>query len=109
MISECVSTCGGFVLINRILDGFIPAACDLRQGDHLPVYLFNLAEEILSPNISAFPTKGKFTGSAPQIFRFVVAFSALMTSWFLCRLNGEVARFFKDLLNSYEVAFESIF
>lgn len=58
LIKECICGSRGSILINGEATGFFPVECRLRQVDPLSPYLFILAEEILSLNISNLVSRG---------------------------------------------------
>ena len=48
LIQWCISTTRFFVLLNGTLNWFFQSLGSLRQGEHLPLFLFLLELEILS-------------------------------------------------------------
>lgn len=91
LVKECICFSHGSVLINGEISGYFAPSCGLRQGNPLSPFLFIIAEEFLSLNISKLVNEGSIKPifssiSCPPIYHLMFAddilifFSAILSN-----------------------------
>lgn len=96
LLQDFFCIANGYVLINR-------SKCGLRQGDPLSPYLFILAKEILSRNITALVDEGKLQPvcklpTNPKVCHFQFADDLL----FFLKASPKGLKVIKELLSNYQ-------